>query len=196
MDEKEPFSVFPWCEEVSFHVSDLLSVVDFPRSFVNHPFVRNTGMALLWPALFSRELPSVRLDAAAMDTPYEGANGHTRYVRKSGMIPLYTLCDVLWRLVIEEVRFNDLSEFRMLDDRVGTYPLVVLCNLRFVLSIGTIVALAFSRFGGQFIRYRSLRYADPLGNLLLCVSFAYEDVNLMTVAFREPLFLCFFIGTS
>jgi len=193
VNKEQPLPVFSRCDEVSLHVADPLSIVDFLGSFVDHLFVPDSYRTLLSPRFASAKLRSMRFDSPSVRALDVGADGNSRNIRQVGVIFLDALRDMLGRLVVHEIRVNRFLEFHMFNDGVRAYPFVILINPGFVLGITCIVPPAFSCLCREFIRYRSLCYAEPIGDVLLRVSFSDKDVNLVSVAFRKPLFFCFFM---
>ena len=98
------------------------------------------------------------------------------------------------RLVVHEVAINRFLKFRMLNNGIWTNAPVVLIDPCFVLRIVRIISSSSSSFVRKFIRYRPLCYADSFGDFVLRVSFSNKDVDLVSVAFLESLFFCFFMS--
>lgn len=191
--EEQSLSVLSRCDEITFHVADSLSRVDTTGSFVNHTLVFDLESAFAFPAPPPAELVSARLDSPSIGTldvePYGGSRHRGEVFVIFREPPRY----MLGRLVVHEIRVNRFLKLWMLNNRIRTDAAVVLADPCFVLRIVRIIPPTFSRLGRYLIRYRSLRYADSLGDFLLRVSFTDKDVNLVSVAFRKSFFFCFFM---
>lgn len=100
------------------------------------------------------------------------------------------------RLVVYEILVNRFLQLSVFNNSIGAHPFVVLSDSSFVLRVCCVVPSAFPRLLEEFIRYRSLCYANAIGDFFLSVTFADKNVNLVSVAFRESLFFCFFMRLS
>lgn len=135
MDEEQSVPIFSWSDEVSLHVPDPLSFIDILGSSVNRAFAFDPRAALLSSVFPRQQLLSVNLNLPSIRTldecPYRDAGD----VWKVLVVLPDATRDHLRRLIIQEVVFDDLSEFRMLHNRVWPHPFVILRDPGLVLGV-------------------------------------------------------------
>ena len=118
VDKEQSLAVLSRLDEVPFHIADPLSVVDSLGSLVNASLVREPSRTLLSPWFAFTEFVSVRLDSPSVGTLDIGAYGNSRHIGEVFVILQNALCNMLGRLVVQEIFVDRLLKLRMLYDGI------------------------------------------------------------------------------
>ena len=163
--EDHPFAAFPRDNEVTFHVAETPSLVDFAWSFGDHAFVQDMFSCRLPAVLLFEYFVSSLFDHAAIRTFDISSDGERRNVRQLLLNPLQSFCNLFRCLVIHQMMLDEFPEIGMHRDLFAFPPATAHADIREVLRIFSIIRSAFPLLL-KFVPDPALGTVECIRNLL------------------------------